>query len=112
VACEFQGQGVWRFTIGVGWQQLTPADASQVVVDNYGDVACEFPGQGVFRFNDFLGGTSGSWEHLNVADASQVAIDGFGDVAAAFSNGAWLDKVGGQWQQLTGANASLIVGDK
>ena len=49
VAVEIPGSGVWRYEDATGWQQLTPANASQVGVDSAGDVVAEIPGFGVWR---------------------------------------------------------------
>jgi hypothetical protein len=30
VACDFPGAGVWRYQDTIGWQQLTPYDATLI----------------------------------------------------------------------------------
>ncbi len=76
VVTEIPGAGVWRFEDATGWQQLTPADASQVGVDSRGDVVAEIPGAGVWRFEDATG-----WQQLTPTDAPLIRIAD-GDVAA------------------------------
>jgi hypothetical protein len=101
---EFPGQGVWRFEDTTGWQQLTPVDASQVAIDNNGDVVGEFPGQGVWRFEDTIG-----WQQLTPSDASQVAIAGAGNVVGEFQGqGVWRFEDATGWQQLTPVDASSV----
>jgi hypothetical protein len=101
---EFPGAGVWRFTTGTGWQRLTSADATQVAVDENGDVVADFPGAGVFRFKDATG-----WQRLTNAFASSVAIAGKGNVAASFSGaGVYRYEDATGWQQLTPASAIQV----
>ena len=70
---DFSGKGVWRYSPTAGWQQLTPVDATQTVVDASGDVAAEFPGYGVYRYEDSTG-----WQLLTAANASSLDIAGQG----------------------------------
>jgi hypothetical protein len=96
----FAGNGLWRHSDITGWQQLTPADASNIAVDDHGNVAAVFF-NGLWRYEDV-----GGWQRLTPAVPSQVDIAGNGIVAAAFpGNGLWRygdpAVAGGGWQQLT-----------
>ncbi len=105
VVSEIPGYGVWRYDSATGWQQLTPADASQVAVDARGDVVAEFSGYGVWRYEDSTG-----WQQLTPADAAQVGISGNGIVAAELPGyGVWRFEDATGWAQLTPANASQIA---
>ncbi len=98
------GQGVYRYEDATGWMQLTPANASQAVIDDNGDVAAEIPGAGVWRFEDASG-----WTQLTPADASQVSIAGNGIVAAEISGfGVWRFEDAKGWQKMTPADATHI----
>jgi uncharacterized protein (TIGR03118 family) len=104
---EFPGHGVWRHSDSVGWEQLSPADADHVSVDDDGNVAAAFA-NGLWRFDDASG-----WQFLTPAIASQIDIAGNGIVIAEFpGNGLWRNGdptfVKGGWQQLTPADALSI----
>ena len=104
---DFSGKGVWRYSPTAGWQQLTPVDATQTVVDARGDVAAEFPGYGVWRYEDSTG-----WRQLTPADASGIDIAGQGVVAAEFSGyGVYRYEDSTGWRLLTPSNASQVAVD-
>ncbi len=104
VVAEIPGTGVWRHSTQNGWQQLTPANASQVAVDSRGDVVAEIPGTGVWRYENATG-----WQRLTTADASQVGIAGNGIVAIEIpGTGVWRFEDSSGWQWLTPADASQI----
>ena len=97
------GAGVWRHS-SAGWRQLTPAGASQAVVDAKGDVAVEIPGAGVWRFEDASG-----WAQLTPADVTLLAVDARGDVAAEIPGaGVWRFEDASGWRQLTPADVTLL----
>jgi hypothetical protein len=105
---DFQRHGVWRYTVISGWQQLTPADASQVAVDDHGSAAAIFL-NGLWLYDD-----ANSWQRLTPAAATQIDIAGNEIVVAEFpSNGLWRygDPVGGGWQRLTPADAQHVAVD-
>ena len=101
---DFSGQGVYRYSDATGWQRLTPADATSVGVDDFGNVVGAFAGQGVYRYEAATG-----WRQLTWASASSVAIAGNGIVVAdlpGYGLFRFEDAVG--WQQLTRPGATSI----
>jgi hypothetical protein len=85
----FPGWGVWWYTDGNGWRQLTPSDASSVAIGAtlYGNskIVAEFPGDGVWRIED-----TGGWVQLTAANAATVGINQYGDVVGQFAGwGVW-----------------------
>jgi hypothetical protein len=110
----FKGNGLWRHSDSGGWQQLTPADATQSAVDDRGNVAAIFS-NGLWRYQDASG-----WQRLTPAIPSLVDIAGNAIVVANFpGNGLWRYGVpaiaGGGWLQLTVTDVRSIgvddVGD-
>ncbi len=99
VVVEVPNSGVWRYESATGWQQLTPADASEVAVDSQGNVAAEIPGYGVWRYENAVG-----WQQLTPADAALIAINA-GNVAVDItSNGVWRFENATGWKELSPAD--------
>jgi hypothetical protein len=107
MVADFQGQGVWVY-INKTWQQLSPAEASSVALDDHGDVAAAF-GNGVWIF--YAG--AADWQYLTPALPSQIDIAGSGIFVGEFpGNGVWRYGFQGKgWEQLTPANALCISVD-
>jgi VCBS repeat-containing protein/parallel beta-helix repeat protein len=104
-AVDFPGHGVWRFTDATGFQQLLPFDATQVAVDNNGNVFGTFTGNGVWRFTDAT-----SWVKLLPTDANFLTVDGAGKIVAQFNgHGVWMFTDATSWVNLLPADASWLA---
>jgi hypothetical protein len=105
VVASFPGYGTFRYRDDKGgWQQLTPAVASQVDIDG-AFVVAEFQGSGVWEWD-------GNWHQLTTANASSVAVGSDGSVVGEFPGaGTWRHDalIGGSWQQLTTSDANKVT---
>jgi hypothetical protein len=95
--------GVWLYS-GSSWIQLGSTSATQVAVDDGGNVAASYSSAGVWRY------ASGSgWAQLSGASPSGgIDIASDGSILGGFSNGVWRFR-GGAWQQETGAYSYLTA---
>jgi uncharacterized repeat protein (TIGR01451 family) len=102
------GNGTFLYLDGIGWQELSPAVATQVSIAATGtSMAAVFTGQGVWRYN-FLGAGAG-WQQLTSALGLGVAIGQTGSVVCQFNNGLWLYQDAGGWVNLSPALASQVA---
>jgi hypothetical protein len=105
---QFGVDGVWEYNSATGaWNQLTPANASLLVSDPFGDVAAEFPGHGVWEFTNAAG-----WNLINGIDATALAMSPNGLIAANFPHygvGEYQPGIG--WTSLTPSTATLLAMD-
>jgi hypothetical protein len=107
---SFQGNGVYLYQDTVGWQQLTPAVATQVsLAASGGSLAASFQGGGAWRYTlQASGGVSVGWQQLTTQAVSALAVDSAGGVLCAKADGLWLFPQTGTGQQLTPAVPSLV----
>jgi hypothetical protein len=105
---DFQGHGVWVYGSSGGWQQLSPAEATQVALDDYGDVLAAF-GNGVWIF--YAGASD--WQYLSPAIPTQIDIAGRGIAVGEFpGNGVWMyGNRGNGWDRMTPADALTLAVD-
>ena len=104
------GQGIWRFTLANGWQQLHPVTPALMAVDTLGDVAAVFSGYGTYLYSH----TTQTWKQIHPLSASLLSIDAAGDVFAEFQGyGVYEATFGSRHlqKQLTTVNASLMEVD-
>jgi hypothetical protein len=100
------GNGIWRFTDGVGWKQLTTVTPVSVAVNDNGEVVASFNnGGGVWRYENAIG-----WQPLTYTFASEVGIDDTDRVFADLKPfGIWRFLDAGSWMLVTAANPTRMA---
>jgi subtilase family serine protease len=101
VAGSFNNSGVYRYS-GGGWSQLTPTAATQVAVDDSGDVVADFYYSGVYFFSN----STSSWKNLS-GYAYGVDISGGGAVLCNLGGGL-LRYTSGGWRLLTASHGNTV----
>lgn len=97
--------GLYGFSTGGGWQQLTTATPNLIAVNNSGEIAAAFGSNGLWRFEH-------GWQKLTTASPSLIAIDNVGNVAAVIPGGGlYLFQDGSGWQRLTVATPNAMAMD-
>jgi hypothetical protein len=106
------GIGTFLYQDGTGWQEMSPAVATQVsIATTGGSAVAVFQGSGVWHYN--FGMTdrfAAGWQQLTSALPQGVAIGPTGAVVCQFTNGVWLyQDLDFGWVNLSPAVASQVA---
>jgi hypothetical protein len=96
--------GVWRFDTSTGWAHISNLQASQLDVDDGGDVYGQFS-NGLWRWS----ASSASWMKLSSLTAGQFQVTATGVLYGDFnSNGVWRWSTSG-WMKLSSLDVNLMA---
>jgi hypothetical protein len=101
--------GVWQWQANVGWNHISFSQASQLQVDDAGDVFGKFA-SGLWRWQ----ASTNSWTELTTTPVQQFQVTGGGALYGDFGSvGLWRCDTNGNWQKLSALDADKIaVNDK
>src|SRR5262249_44784568 len=112
VAADLGSGGLWFWTAGNGWAQLTNLNPVELALADNGDVYTSLT-LGFAQFGFWRWSVNGGWIQLSASHPEAVRATPYGLVFGDFGGlGLWRWAPGGGWQLLTALNAeSFQVAD-